>query len=313
MSSAEDNLEADDEGGEASDNNCCASCDRAELDDVKLKPCDGCDLVRYCSDECKEDHRSEHKAKCKERAAELRDEILFKQPEGTHLGDCPICSLPLQIEHKKTTSFSCCSKVICKGCSYALFLQQEGSNVQPVCPFCRHPEYTSSEEDQKNLMKRVAANDPGALCVLGYRHLTEGEYDRALKYWTKAAEMGDAMTHFNLFIIYSQGQGVEKDETKKIFHLEEAAILGHPHARYNLGCHEWRSGRIDRAVKHYIISATLGHDESIQAVKGLYKDGYVSKEDFAAALRAHHVAVNAMKSPTRREAAEFLEVLVSHR
>ena len=156
--------------------------------------------------------------------------------------------------------------------------------------------------------ERVEANDPVALCELGYRHLTEGYYDRAFKYWTKAAEMGDAMAHFNLFIMYSEGQVGEKDETKKIFHLEEAAILGHPHARYNLGCHEWRSGRIDRAVKHYIISATLGHDESIQAVKGLYKDGYVSKEDFAAALRAHHAAVKAMKSPQRREAAEVLGV-----
>ncbi len=53
----------------------CASCGVAEVDDVKLKPCDGCDLVRYCSDACQEDHRSEHAGKCKERAAELRDEI----------------------------------------------------------------------------------------------------------------------------------------------------------------------------------------------------------------------------------------------
>ena len=45
----------------------CASCGIAENDDVKLKECDGCDLVRYCSDECQRDHKSEHEEDCKER------------------------------------------------------------------------------------------------------------------------------------------------------------------------------------------------------------------------------------------------------
>eukprot|EP00985_Skeletonema_marinoi_P028928 scaffold26313_cov80-Skeletonema_marinoi.AAC.1 len=64
---------------------CCASCDIAELDDIKLMDCDACDLVKYCSDECQQEHRPQHELRCKERAAELRDEILFRQPESTHL------------------------------------------------------------------------------------------------------------------------------------------------------------------------------------------------------------------------------------
>ena len=59
---------------------CCASCGIIGIDDIKLVPCDDCDLVRYCSDECREDHNPEHKEACKKRAAELRDELLFKQP-----------------------------------------------------------------------------------------------------------------------------------------------------------------------------------------------------------------------------------------
>ena len=73
---------------------CCASCGIAEVDDVTLQKCDDCDLVRYCSDKCQQDHRPDHEAMCKERAAVLRDELLFRQPESTHLGDCPICCLP---------------------------------------------------------------------------------------------------------------------------------------------------------------------------------------------------------------------------
>ena len=51
-----------------------------------------------------------------------------------------------------------------------------------------------------------------------------------------------------------------------------------------------------------MIAANLGLDLSIESLKKCYKAGDVSKEDFAAALRAHHAAVNAMKSPQREEA-----------
>ena len=36
---------------------CCASCGLAAVDDVKLKDCDGgCDIVKYCNDDCQENH-----------------------------------------------------------------------------------------------------------------------------------------------------------------------------------------------------------------------------------------------------------------
>ena len=99
---------------------CCASCGIAEIDDIKLKECDDCDLVTYCSDECQRQHKSEHEEDCKKRAAELRDELLFKQPESSHLGDCPICLIPLPIAHNsKYFMWACCCKIICDGCNYA--------------------------------------------------------------------------------------------------------------------------------------------------------------------------------------------------
>eukprot|EP00984_Skeletonema_dohrnii_P011402 scaffold4542_cov150-Skeletonema_dohrnii-CCMP3373.AAC.7 len=93
---------------------CCASCacGIAEVNNTKLMECDACDLVRYCSDKCQQDHSQQHETVCKERAAELRDEILFRQPEGTHRGDCPICCLPFSIDMKNSTKsalYTCCS------------------------------------------------------------------------------------------------------------------------------------------------------------------------------------------------------------
>jgi hypothetical protein len=42
----------------------------------------------------------------------------------------------------------------------------------------------------------------------------------------------------------------------------------------------------------------------MQQLKECYVDGHVSKEDFAAALRAHQAAVDATKSPQREVAAK---------
>ena len=44
--------------------------------------------------------------------AEARDELLFKQPESTHLGDCPICMLPMPICKSKCSMQDCCSTLI---------------------------------------------------------------------------------------------------------------------------------------------------------------------------------------------------------
>ena len=284
---------------------CCASCGVAESDDIKLKPCDGCDLVRYCSDACKEDHRSEHETKCKKRAAELRDELLFRQPGSTLRGDCPICCLPIPPDTSRSSLSPCCSKMICNGCSYASQVFQE--RVSPTCPFCRHPAAESNEEITKCIMKRVEANDPVAMRQMGFKHLNEGEYDHAFRYWTKAAELGDADAHFLLSSFYDGGKGVEKDETKKLYHLEEGAIRGQLDARCNLGALEWNNNRnYERAVKHWMISATQGHDPSIKALKETFKQGFLEKEVLAAALRAHYTAVDATKSEQREAGEKFM-------
>ncbi len=175
-----------------------------------------------------------------------------------------------------------------------------------MCPFCRHPIPENKEEVNKNLMKRAAANDPVALREMGRKHCREGDYGSSFEYWTKAVELGDVDAHSNLSVMYLEGDGVEKDEKKGLYLLEEAAIAGHPEARHNLAYYEGRNGRIDRAVKHLIIGANLGCGDSIKKLKECYVSGDVSKEAFAAALSAHQVAVDATKSPQREAAAKFM-------
>ena len=90
---------------------CCASCGIAEVDDIKLKDCDACKLIRYCV------HRPHYEQTCQERAAELHDEI-FRQPESSHRGDCPICLLSLSLD-SESVMMTCCSKMVCLGCDNA--------------------------------------------------------------------------------------------------------------------------------------------------------------------------------------------------
>ncbi len=117
----------------------CSSCGVAGGDDMKLKDCSACHLVKYCSVKCQKDHRPQHKKDCKKRAAELKDEILFKQPESTHFGDCPICCLPLPLDPQFSMLNSCCSKTICIGCVYANQKREIEGRLEHKCPFCRKP------------------------------------------------------------------------------------------------------------------------------------------------------------------------------
>jgi hypothetical protein len=137
----------------------CANCGVDEGEGVSLKACKSCMLVKYCNPKCQRNDWPKHKKPCKQRAAELHDEALFKEPLPKE--DCPICFLPMPeklincfsfppatIEsvpindvaniHQEladlTTAiyYSCCGKSICGGCIHSF--GKTGNNEK--CPFC---------------------------------------------------------------------------------------------------------------------------------------------------------------------------------
>ena len=62
---------------------------------ISLKVCKSCMSVKYCNAECQKKHWPTHKKECKLRAAELREEALFKDPPAKE--ECPICFLPMPL------------------------------------------------------------------------------------------------------------------------------------------------------------------------------------------------------------------------
>jgi tetratricopeptide (TPR) repeat protein len=282
----------------------CASCGVAGVDDTKLKKC-ACNLVKYCSVDCQKNHRPKHKKACKKRLAEMHDKDLFTQPDISHMGECPICFLPLPLHPSKSTLMGCCCKYICNGCEYANMRREDEGRLEHRCAFCREHVPGSEKEFNKLVMKRIKKNnDPAAMSHMGKYHEEKGDFVRALEYYTKAAELGDANAHACLGGSYYDGEGVDKDTKKGVYHWEQAAIGGHPSARVLLAMHEEDNCRFERAAKHYIIAANLGNDNSLQCIKDLFAEGKVSKEEYAAALRGHQAAVNETKSAERDKADE---------
>ena len=98
--------------------------------------------------------------------------------------------------------------------------------------------------------------------------------------------------------------GIEKDMKKGIHHSELAAMAGHEFARYNLGCIEYESRNMERAMKHWKISASAGDSDSMTAIHQLFKMGCVQNDVYELTLKAHNDSCAEMRSKAREDAEE---------
>ena len=224
---------------------CCAECGKEEGDGgASLKICKPCMQVKYCNTECQHKHWATHKAACKLRAAELRDEVLFKDPPPKE--ECPICFLPMPINlvccvslppatissvpvsdyalaneelaNMEMEEFNpCCGKSICRGCIHSF--RKSGTRK---CPFCNTDRCSKTEEeDNEDLMNRAAVNDAASINLLAdsyYQGLYGLQRDRAkaIELYARAAEVGYSKAHSSLGVIY-EGEG---DLKKAKLHYE---------------------------------------------------------------------------------------------
>ena len=233
------------------------------------------------------------------------DEDLFKQPPPQD--ECPICMLPLPSDGEGQAYHECCGKSLCAGCMHADDMRDE----RCLCPFCRTPAANSDKKYIERLKKRAGGDDAVAIYTLGcfscdgMRGLRQN-YRKANKLWLRAGELGDALAYHNLANSYYNGKGVQRNEEKANHYYELAAIGGNVKARYNLGIFEYNAGNMNRAVKHWMISASAGHDKSLKEIRECFMDGHATKDDFEKALRAHKEAADEMKSDQRDAAAAFL-------
>ena len=262
-------------------------------------------------------------AACKLRAAELRDEALFKDPPAKE--DCPICFLPMPTllmscitlppatissvpvnDFAKASAelakmdtevyYQCCGKSICSGCTYNF--NQSGNNK---CPFCNSDRSDKSDEEMAGeLMKRVAANDADSICVLAgnYHDGRRGflqDHTKAMELYARAADLGSSRAHSDLANVYRD----RGDMKKAKFHVEAAAMLGNEAARLNLGGLEAQSGNKEQAVKHWKIAASAGYYHAMQFLRLYFEQGHVSRESIDSTLIAYNNSCVEMRSEAR--------------
>jgi TPR repeat protein len=65
--------------------------------------------------------------------------------------------------------------------------------------------------------------------------LTAMDFEKAVYWWTKAAEQGHADAQYYLGACYGRGEGVAKDSEKAVYWYTKAAEQGHTEAQYYLG------------------------------------------------------------------------------
>ena len=128
-------------------------------------------------------------------------------------------------------------------------------------------------------------NDANAFYELAswYYHGRYGlpqDYKKAFELFNRGAELGSIQAHIFIANAYENGRGVEKKgEEKTDHHLMLAAIGGNVLARNMLGDIEESKRNMDRAMKHYMISARSGCDDSMKKISEGYKAGCVTKEE----------------------------------
>jgi tetratricopeptide (TPR) repeat protein len=194
--------------------------------------------------------------------------------------------------------YECCGKSICRGCINSCI--QSGNNRK--CPFCNAEVslIRTDEEQVADVMKRVEANDAGAICELAHYHHkgyngVQQDQTKAMELYARAADLGSSMAHYQLGSIYEEGGNLKKAK----FYCEAAAMAGHEIARFHLGLMEGEYGNIERAVKHWAIAASGGEYLAMHQLTVFYEKGYVSRESIDSFLTAYNNSCAEMRSEAR--------------
>ncbi|EJK71587.1 hypothetical protein THAOC_06952 [Thalassiosira oceanica] len=126
---------------------------------------------------------------------------------------------------------------------------------------------------------------------------------RAIELWTEAAQLGSLDARYQLGVAhYYDVKDVDENKPRGIRHWQQAAMEGHAESRHMLGYAEFKDGNCELAVRHWMISAKMGCETSLNGIKDIFMGGRATKAQYAEALRGYGDFVEETKSPQREEA-----------
>jgi TPR repeat protein len=136
---------------------------------------------------------------------------------------------------------------------------------------------------------------------VGEKAYQRGDFATALREWQPLAKQGQAIAQYHLGLLYSNGQGVPKDDAQARQWYEKAANQEHADAQVNLGSlYDYgRGGPQDfrMAVRWYRRSANQGNDLAQRRLGLLYERGDGVPKDYVQAYMWYKLgAANGGKS-----------------
>nr|BFE56903.1 hypothetical protein GCM10020063_014290 [Dactylosporangium thailandense] len=100
---------------------------------------------------------------------------------------------------------------------------------------CSREASAPARESARALLRPHARRDPAAAYQYGLLEQWLGRPGAAVEHHLWAAQRDDADAAFELYVLFSTGTGVERDDAEAGRWLHRAAELGQPRALYNLG------------------------------------------------------------------------------
>ena len=125
--------------------------------------------------------------------------------------------------------------------------------------------------------------------ALGNRYFNEKNYAEAVKYYRKAAELGNADAQTTLGWMYDQAKGVRRNYAEAAKWYRKAAEQGYAYAQNELGVLYYNGQGVKRnygeALKWFRKAADQGNEASYGWLGILYYEGQGVKKDYSEALK----------------------------
>jgi len=121
------------------------------------------------------------------------------------------------------------------------------------------------------------------------------DYDKAMKWYKRAAWFGNADAERHIGLLYDQGNGVKQDDRQAMIWYRKAAAAGDPRAEYDLGSHYAHGEGVsqDYAQAMDWFQKAKGGDEHADLMIGVfYDEGDGVKKDYGQAMSWYMKAEN---------------------
>jgi tetratricopeptide (TPR) repeat protein len=162
----------------------------------------------------------------------------------------------------------------------------------------------------KDLPKTIPADDANWQQAMGVACFQQNDFAEAVKFFTQAAEQGNAEAQCYLGFCLMYGQGIGKDEARSIVWFCKAAAQGNAGAEYCLGG-AYYLGRgvpkvVSEAVKWWRKAAGHGSADAQINLAGCYENGEGVVQDFLEAFKWTKLAAAHGKPGAQQKCEELL-------